>query len=433
MKTQTYKPMAKHLSRRDLLCTTLAGAVWLSASAQQVAAASRGSANGRSAEALAGDENFWLAIARAYNLDGAYTVLNGGGNNPIPASVLDALHRFDELAASQPRPHNYVLQNRIDQHRERLARLFNCGGEELAITRNTTEGLNIVCAGLDLREGDEVVLSNYDTRWVQPILDQLAARRGVVAKTVELPISPSVGEVEDLYRKAIGSRTRLLVASHVVDGWGFVLPVKELSDLAHNNGAEMLVDGALAFGQMPVDVRQIGCDYYATSLHKWLNAPLGTGALYVRQDRIQSLWPLYGNTRSSEDIRKFERIGTRCGPTVAAIGQAIDFYEQIGPERKAARVKYLTGLVIDALNDVAGVTVITERDEAKRTGLARIAVSGLSGKELTALLRDEFRIYTFGNFPGPYDGVYISPNVFNTVGDMEQLVAAVTQIASRTT
>ncbi|MEO1079418.1 MAG: aminotransferase class V-fold PLP-dependent enzyme [Pseudomonadota bacterium] len=422
---------SQELSRRDLLLTTAAAAVCLSANAEKIAAASLGNVRGRSAQELARDEDFWIPIARAYNLDGQYTILNGGGNNPIPASVVDAMHRFDELTASQPRPHNYVLLNRIDQHRERLARLFNCDADELAITRNTTEGLNTVCAGLDLREGDEVVLSNFDQRYVQPIVDQLVARHGVVSRTVELPMSPTASDVVARYQESFTSKTRLVVASHIVDGFGFVLPVQDLTALAHGHGAQMLVDGALAFGQIPVDVRQIGCDYYATSLHKWLNAPLGTGALFVKRERLTSLWPLYGNFRASDDIRKFEQIGTRCGPTIAAIGQAISFYEQIGPERKAERVKYLSSLVRDALQGVAGVTVLTEVDESRRSGLARIVVAGLSGRELTTILREEHRIYTYGNFPGPYDGVYISPNVFNSGEDMGHLVDSIKQIAAR--
>lgn len=224
-------------------------------------------------------------------------------------------------------------------------------------------------------------------------------------------------------------KTRLLVASHVVDGWGFVLPIRELSKLAHENGAQLLADGALGFGQIPVDVRELGCDYYATSLHKWLNAPLGTGALYIRRDRITDLWPLYGNRKKREDIRKFEDVGTRCGPTIAAIGQALDFYQLIGPVRKAERFKYLSGLVLNALKDAPNIQTFTESDPKKRTGLARISIAGISGADLTERLRNEHAIYTWGNFPGKYDGVYCSPNVFNTAVEMSTFVDALKDIA----
>ncbi len=421
--------LSKKLSRRSALQLGI-GAIALAADAGAIAQTAQAKAFGRSAEQLAKDEEFWMQIARAYRLDGRYIVLNGGGNNPIPDSVVDALHRYDELSASQPRPHNYLFLNHIDEHRERLATLFNCGSDELAITRNTTEGLNIVGSGLDFKAGDEIIVSNFEEVYAKPVFEQVAARHGAIVKTIELPLEPTAEEVVARYRDAMTSNTRMLVASHVVDGWGFVLPVKELSELAHANGAQMLVDGALGFGQIPVDVQQIGCDYYATSLHKWLNAPLGTGALFVKRERIEALWPLYGVTTARTDIRKFERIGTRCGPTIAAIGQAIDFYQQIGPTRKAARVKYLSSLARDDLKGVSGVTFLTERDEAKRTGLARIAVTGYDGRSLTTALREEFGIYTFGNFPGEYDGVYISPNVFNSANDMLTFTAAVKQLAT---
>ena len=178
-------------------------------------------------------------------------------------------------------------------------------------------------------------------------------------------------------------------------------------------------------------MRELGCDYFATSLHKWLNAPLGTGALFVRRDRLEDLWPLYGTRREAQDIRKFEDIGTRCGPTLAAIGQAIDFYEQLGPERKAARVRYLLSVVMDSLIRVSGVRVVTEPDPARRTGLARIIVDGVSGRDLTRILREEFDLYTFGNWPGPNDGVYISPNVFNSREHMTAFSNAIEEIAAR--
>ena len=212
--------------------------------------------------------------------------MNGGGNNPLPRTVVNALSRFHRMAASQPRPHNYdQLAYRTD-HRRRLARLFGCDADELALTRNTTEGLNIVGWGLPLQEGDEVVLSQFETRYGGAIFRERAKRHGVVVREIELPIAPTVQQVIEGYESALSSRTRLFVASHVVDSWGFVLPVKELAELAHANDAQILVDGALSFGHMPINVHELKSDYYATSLHKWLNAPLGTGALFVRRDRM---------------------------------------------------------------------------------------------------------------------------------------------------
>ncbi len=417
------------LTRRESLLGT--AAVAFAANAVSIASAAAQSARGRSADDVARDELFWMSVARAYRLDGRWIILNGGGNNPHPTSVVEALSRFNAMSSSAPRPHNYTLWARINNHRERLAKLMGCEPEEVAITRNTTEGLNIVGWGLSLNEGDEVLMSDVDDRYAGKIFEQRANRHGIVVRRIELPVAPTARQTVRLFEEAMSPRTKLVVASHLADGWGYVLPIRELSDLAHDRGAQLLADGALSFGQFPVSMRELGCDYFAPSLHKWPNAPLGTGALYVRRDRLEALWPLYGVRRDADDIRKFEDIGTRCGPTLAAIGQALDFYEQLGPERKAARVRYLLSLVMDSLDRVHGVRVITEPDARKRSGLARIVIEGVTGVDLTRMLREEFDIYTYGNMPGPNDGVYISPNVFNSSDHMAAFSNAIKEITAR--
>lgn len=415
------------LTRRESLIGT--GCVALATNALSIAAAAAQTA-ALDPEEVARDEAFWSQIARAYALDGRYIILNGGGNNPHPTAVTDALTSFDRQASSAPRPHNYSLLNHKEQIRTRLAEHFGCSPEELAITRNTTEGLNIVAWGLDLQPGDEVLISQYDDHYAGAIIEQRARRHGIVVKKVELPLSPSADDVMSRFEAMMSGRTKLIIASHLTDGWGFVLPIKELSELAHRNGARMLADGALTFGHIPINVEELGCDYYATSLHKHLTAPLGTGALYVRKELIKDLWPLYGVRADIIDIRKFEQIGTRSGPTIAAISQALDFYETIGPENKAARMKYLAEIVRSELVGVNGVQFITERNPARRTGLARVAINGVAGRDLTRTLREDFRIYTYGNWPGPRDGVYISPNLFNTPKHMATFSHAIRQIAA---
>lgn len=421
--------MRTSADRRTFLGAGMAGtAIGLASNALAIAASAANAVAGRTPEDVARDEAYWRAIASAYRLDGRHIVLNGGGNNPQPASVVDALDRYNRMAAAQPRPHNYTLYNHRHDHRRRLAGLMGCGANEIAITRNTTEGLNIVISGFSMQAGDEVLMSEFEDRYAGPVANQQATRHGVAVRTVALPITPSVNDVVSAFRAQISPRTKLLVTSHLVDKWGYQLPIRELAALAHENGAQILVDGALSFGQIPVNMREMNCDYFATSLHKWLNAPLGTGALFVRQDRIRDLWPLYGVTTDAGDIRKFERVGTVPGPIYAAIGQAIDFYEQVGPERKAARVRYLLAYLTDALAPNENVRVFTERDPARRAGLARIAVSGTTGRELTQTLQREHGIFTWGNFPGPHDGVYVSPNVFNSPGDMDRFAHALSVI-----
>ncbi|MEM7707242.1 MAG: aminotransferase class V-fold PLP-dependent enzyme [Pseudomonadota bacterium] len=411
-----------NVARRNLL-----GAGLVAASATAIGQPAR---SFETSTAEAPDEDFWANIALQYDLDGRYTVLNGGGNNPLPRSVVEAQARYLRLAASQPRPFNYQLLAYRERHRTRLARLFGCDAEELALTRNTTEGLNTVAQGLSWRRGDEVLVSPFEDSYALRAFQPIAERFGINLVKAEIPLAPSRDQVLNGFAEQMSARTRLLVASHIVDSWGFVLPVQELAKLAHDGGAQLLVDGALSFGHIPVNMRELGCDYYATSLHKWLNAPLGTGALYVRQDRIADLWPLYGVRNDKEDIRKYESIGTRDGAAVAAIGQAIDFYEHIGPERKADRLRALLAFLMTRLENVRGVEVIGEADESRRAGLARVVVDGWTGTDLTRTLRERFGFYVFGNFPGPKDGVYVSPNVFNTTNHLTRFSEAINVLSN---
>ncbi len=408
------------INRRAVLNGSLAALAGLASGPMPAIAASRGRGD---------DEDFWSNVAFEYDLEDRYTMMNGGGNNPLPRRVVSALTRYLEYAASAPRPNNYYLLNHRDQHRGRLAALMNCGPDELALTRNTTEGLNTVASGLEFERGDEVLFSPFEDRYALSAFEPVAARSGIKLTVVDLPVPPTADQVVEAFAERMTRNTRLLCVSHIVDSWGFVLPVQRLARLAHDAGAELLVDGALSFGHIPVDLRAMGCDYYATSLHKWLNAPLGTGALYVRGDRIEDLWPLYGVRADAGDISKFERIGTRDGAAVAAIGQAIDFYEQIGPERKAARLKYLLERTMAGLSDASGVRVVTEPDPDRRAGLARVVVDGWTGKDLTRTLLDRYSFFVYGNFPGELDGVYISPNVFNSPGEIDRFVDAVREIA----
>jgi len=372
---------------------------------------------------IARDEEYWSLVAQAFHLDGRYVILNGGGQNPPTRDSLDALVRYEQFATAQARPNNSALLDRIESHRNRLAQHLNCKSAEVAITRNTTEGLNIVAHGLDLRDGDEVIVSSFDAAYAGEAFQNRVRRGGIKIVQVDLPEPPRDDDVVERFRAAISSRTRLIAVSHIADSYGFVLPIRRLAELAHLHGALMLADGALSFGRIEVNVQELGCDFYASSLHKWLGAPLGTGVLYVREKLIPSLWPLYGvGEPNVPDIRKYEWIGTRSGSTIAAIGQAIDFHETIGPSRKAARLNYLLQYVLPRLDGVPGVTWLSDVEPDRRT-ISRIGVRGWSGVQLAAALRERFNFWTLGA-PG-WDNTYISPNLFNLTPQMDRFVDAI--------
>jgi isopenicillin-N epimerase len=378
---------------------------------------------------LAPDETYWGLVAQAFVVDGRYVVLNGGGQNPPVRATLDALTRGEAHAAAQPRPNNYTLLAQIDAHRQRLARHLNVTAEEIALTRNTTEGTNIVVHGLPMSRGDEVVVSSFESTYAAVALGNRIGRDGVRMVVADTGVPPSDDAVVAAFARAITPRTRLLIASHIADGWGFVLPIARLAELARRAQVSLLCDGALSFGAVPVDLRALGCDYYVSSLHKWLGAPLGTGVLFVRRDLVATTWPLYGSDVGVSNIRKFEDIGTRPGAPIAAIGQALDFHETIGPEHKAARLSYLLSLAIGPLAAVPGVAVYSDAIASRRT-LARVTVAGWSGVALADALRDRYGLYTFGGFQDQWGGLYISPNLFNTPAHMAQFAKAVRELAA---
>jgi isopenicillin-N epimerase len=379
-------------------------------------------------EQLASDETYWGLVAQAFVVDGRYAVLNGGGQNPPVRATLDALTRGEAYAAAQPRPNNYTLLAQIEAHRLRLARHLGVTADEVAITRNTTEGTNIVVHGVSLGRGDEVVLSPFEADYAALALRTRVARDGVRTVIAETDIPPSDDAVVAAFSRSITPRTRLLICSHIADGWGFVLPIARLAELARRAQVPLLCDGALSFGAVPVNVRTLGCDYYVSSLHKWLGAPLGTGVLVVDRTRLATTWPLYGSDINATDIRKFEDIGTRPGASIAAIGQALDFHETIGPEQKAARITYLLGLAIDPLAGLAGVAVFSDAMRTRRS-LARVTVLGWSGTELTKALQERYGLYTYGGFRDRWGGCYISPNLFNTPTQMARFAAAIRDLA----
>jgi len=422
--------------RRSFLATlgrsVVAGSLLSPPLRAQLQAAAQ-SLDGVNPDRVANDETYWRMVASAFHLDGRHLILNGGGQNPPARTVVDALTRYESQAAAQSRPNNLALLAHAEDHRRRLAAHLHCAPGEVAITRNTTEGLNIVAHGLEFGRGDEVVMCTGDREYSGKAFRTRVARHGVTVREVPLPVPCRDDEVVARYSAALTSRTRLVVASHVVDGFGFVLPVRRLAALAHDRGIPLLVDGALSFGHLVVDVRALDCDYYATSLHKWLGAPLGTGLLFVRADRVSALWPLYGvDDPGSADVRKFERIGTRPGASVAAIGQALDFYELVGPARKEARLRMLLQYLIDGLRDEPRVRFVTDADPTRRAGLARVTIDGWAGPALERAMLDRFGIWVWGRFDDEWGGIYVSPNLFNLPSDLNRFIAAASQLASET-
>src|SRR6266571_6341304 len=298
----------------------------------------------RSPAAVADDETYWAEIQRAFDSDRTMVNLNNGGCSPTPSHVLEAMIRDLKFSNEIPVHHMWnVLEPRIESVRRELATEFGCDPEEMAITRNASEAMETLTLGIDLKPGDEVVITNQNYGRMITTWEQRARRDGIVVKQISFPVPPpSAEDIVERFRKALTPRTRVIEVTHIPNLTGQILPVRAIIRIARERGIEVFVDGAHAFAHFPFQRDDLECDYYGTSLHKWLLAPIGTGFLYVRKEKQKALWPLMAAAATQDnDIRKYEEIGTHPAANHNAISAALAFHRGIGEDRKIARLRYL--------------------------------------------------------------------------------------------
>lgn len=388
---------------------------------------------GQASDATAQDEVYWREIRRAFVLDPALINLNNGNSSPCPQNVHDALKRHLDASNLLPVHHRGLLEQTFDAVRRQLADEFGCDPQELALTRNATEALHIAQCGVELRPGDEVVTTDQDYTRMLWAWDQRARRDGIVVRRIQFPVPANPADLVQRFERAITPRTRVLHFCHVTNGTGQLFPVRELARLARSRGIVTIVDGAQAVGHVPVNLRELECDLYGTSLHKWLMAPHGTGFLYVRRERIQATWPLQPALASmGGDIRKFEEIGTQAAAARAAIPEALAFHRTIGLARKRARLVYLTRRWAMALRESPQVRILSSLDPDGSSAVAAFAVKGMRAPALVQALFDKHRIVTSAvvsqGLPGPvidFEGVRVTPNIYTTTEEIDAFVAAV--------
>jgi selenocysteine lyase/cysteine desulfurase len=318
--------------------------------------------------------------------------------------------------------------------RDKLAALAGCAPAELCITRNTTESIATVVSGFDWKPGDEAVMAEQDYGHMLAQFRLMARRHGLVNRVVSVPVDPKTDdEVVRVYAGAITRRTRQLMVSHMVNVTGQILPVRKIADMAHARGVDVLVDGAHAFAHFDYKIPDLGCDYYAASLHKWLGCPLGTGILYVRREKIPTLWPIYADWRITDDagIMKLNHTGTHPVHTDLAIEHAIAFHETIGIRRKEARLRYLQTYWTSKVRALANVVMYTPADPARTCAIANVGVKGMAPADLATALLDTYRIWTnpVDNAAAGVHGVRVTPHVFILPTELDTLVKAIGAIA----
>jgi selenocysteine lyase/cysteine desulfurase len=382
---------------------------------------------GRSPEQVAQDEDYWFEVQQAFTVDRSIVNLNNGGVSPSPRVVQDAMRRYLEYSNQAPVYTMWqVLEPQVESVRRRLAASFGCDPEEMAITRNASEALEICQLGLDLKPGDEVLTTDHDYPRMLTTWDQRVRRDGVVLKQVPFPAPPpSMDYLVDLFAKNIGPKTRVIHFCHITNLSGQIFPVKQICQLARSRGIEAIVDGAHAFAHFPFKRDDLDCDYYGTSLHKWLLAPHGTGFLYVRKAKIEKLWPMMAAPPSmNANIRKFEEIGTHPAANHNAIAEALTFYEGIGAERKAARLRFLRDRWMKRLEGQPRVKLHTSYDPAQSCGLANVEIEGMDPGKIAGYLWDKKRIIVTAIGHPACTGLRVTPNVYTTLDEVDTFAAA---------
>ncbi len=388
------------------------------------------------AAALAGDEDFWEPIQRAFDVNRTLTNLNNGGVSPTPTHVLEAMIRDLRFSNELPVRNMWqVLEPRIETARRDLAREFGCDTEEMAITRNASESLETLIFGLDLRRGDEVIVSNQNYPRMLTTWNQRVRRDGIVLKTISFPVPPPSPQViVDAVAAAITPRTRAIELPHITNLSGQILPIRAISALARPRDIALLVDGAHAFAHFPFTRDELDCDYYGTSLHKWLYAPIGTGFLYVRKERQRAIWPLMAaGPEMDENIRKFEEIGTHPAANHNAIPLALAFHRGIGAERKVARLRYLRDRwARRVLADGGGrIRILTPLDSPDAGGIGLVSIEGVAPNDLVGWLYTKHHVVTTPINHPEFSGVRVTPNVYSTLDEIDRFAEHLLEAARR--
>jgi selenocysteine lyase/cysteine desulfurase len=381
---------------------------------------------------LASDEDFWYYIQESFTVSPSLINLNNGGVAPSPKVVQEAMKRYHDMCNEAP---SYYMWRILDQGREplrkNLARLAGTNPEEIAIQRNASEALETVIFGLDLKAGDEVVLTKQDYPNMINAWKQREQREGIKLVWINLELPSEDNEyLSRQYIKAFTAKTKVVHVTHIINWNGQILPVRKIADAAHARGIDVLVDGAHSFAHFDFTIPELGADYFGTSLHKWLSACIGSGMLYVKKEKIKNIYPLFaGGDAKSEDIRKFENLGTRPFFIEQAIGKAIEFHEMIGSKRKEERLLYLKNYWMSRVKDIPKVKLNTSMKKGFGCAIGSVAIEGKKPGELDSFLMDKYKIHTVGIEWENIKGVRITPNVYTTTKNLDLLVDGITAFA----
>jgi isopenicillin-N epimerase len=424
------------LNRRSFLrAAGGAGAVGFAARGRNIerVLAASDSVAGRTPEEVAKDDFYWRQIQMDFELDRTIINLNNGYTCPTSRMALESEFRYLRMIEEAPIFYEFAIADRIETIRLRMAKEFGCDPEEMALTRGASESLQIVQNGIDLKPGDEVVTTDQDYPRMLTTWDQRMRRDGIKVHRLQFPVPTTGDDLYQRFEQAITPRTKVFHFCHVTNLTAQLFPVQRLCRLARSKGIVSIVDGAHALGHFPFKLRDLECDAYGVSLHKWLLAPIGNGCLYVRKEMIPKFWPMQAAAADDDDnIRKFEQIGTTPLGVRAALGEALAYHQAIGPERKAARLRYLTLRWANALKVYPRIKIYTDLSEPPQAwALAAVYIDGIDVGDLSKFLLDKYRIIVVGLKGGKppsqvfdYQCLRVSPNIYTTLEEIDTFVAA---------
>jgi selenocysteine lyase/cysteine desulfurase len=405
---------------------------WKASGLERVTAAAQSIAD-RTPVEVARDEFFWREIQSAFKLDRTLINLNNGFTCPTPRVALEAVWRYMDMINMLPVHYQGQVAANVQTIRLRMAAEFGCDPEEMALTRGASESLQIAQNGIDLKAGDEVITTEQDYPRMLTTWDQRMRREGIKVTRLQFPVPTTQDDLYQRFEKAISPRTKVFHFCHITNLTAQMFPVQRLSRLARSKGIVTIVDGAHALGQFPFKLRDLECDAYGVSLHKWLLAPIGNGCLYVRREMIPKFWPLQAAPEQQDnDIRKFEAIGTHPWAIRAGLGEALAFHQAIGAERKAARLRYLTLRWANALRVHPRIKILSNLGEPPETwAVAAVNIEGIDVRSLARFLMNKYRIVVVALVGGAppnqvfdYQALRISPNVYTTLEEIDTFVTA---------
>lgn len=382
---------------------------------------------------LASNDDFWSKIRTDYKLKPDYINLESGYYNIIPIPTMNKLIEHIQTVNIEGSYYMRTVQwENKKRMAEKLAKVAGCPSKNVIITRNTTESLNMVIKGINWKEGDEAVYAQQDYGAMKLMFEQVSKRYGMVNKVVSVPNHPeSDEEIVNLYADAISSKTKLLMVCHMINITGQILPVKKICQMAHKKGVQVMVDGAHCIGHFEFNIDDLDCDYYGSSLHKWLAVPLGTGLLYVNDKHIDNLWPIFAeDARQPGDISKLNHTGTHPVYHDLTIENAIDYHNMLGGARKESRLRYLQEYWTTQIRNHPNIIVNTPKESHRACGIANVGIKNMKPSVLAQRLMEEYNIFTVAIDDANVQGCRITPNVFTLTSELDVFVNALKEMAN---